>query len=212
MNIHCKKKTWNDIKSLMDKSKKIIPSDFGHPPRNIIKHRDGYKSKYVQAVKLYQKCVISNIDKIEIHKLFLEFYKHYEREEARLPTMKICFHYLLHVANRIQTTGPCWATWQFPIDVAVIAEKFSTSSLRYAQLRTKDGILIGLRSKKRKNIAKTNYSVAAQMAIDIYSAYPNQPSIFRIQEFYEYIEYYFVHEFERKQYMLAGLEKYLKII
>ncbi|CAG8721411.1 22236_t:CDS:2 [Gigaspora margarita] len=32
------KKTWNDIGSLMDKSKKIIPSDFGHPPRNIIKH------------------------------------------------------------------------------------------------------------------------------------------------------------------------------
>jgi len=30
--------------------------------------------------------------------------------------MKICFHYLLHLVNSIQTTGPCWATWQFPME------------------------------------------------------------------------------------------------
>ena len=30
--------------------------------------------------------------------------------------MKICFHYLLHVADSIQNTGPCWATWQFPME------------------------------------------------------------------------------------------------
>ncbi|KAF0333003.1 transposase domain-containing protein [Gigaspora margarita] len=265
--------------------------DFGRPPRNIIKHRDGYKaeewanwitlyslpllqnhlpiqflngwSKYVQAVKLCQKCVISNIDKIEIRKLFLEFYKHYERhyykrEEARLSTMKICLHYLLHVADIF----PQQATKKkYGINIVFTNEdyqeelyflcihytlnqteikklkhiikqlmKFSTSGLRYARLRTKDGILIGSRTKKRKDIARTNYTVAigaillvllfllrsqsnfriryskAQMAIDINSAYSNQPSIFRIQEFYGYIEYYFVHEFEGKQYMLAYIQ------
>jgi hypothetical protein len=30
--------------------------------------------------------------------------------------MKICFHYLLHIADSIQNTGPCWATWQYPME------------------------------------------------------------------------------------------------
>src|SRR3954453_9783852 len=30
--------------------------------------------------------------------------------------MKLCFHYLLHVADSIKSTGPCWATWQFPME------------------------------------------------------------------------------------------------
>src|SRR4051794_15743168 len=30
--------------------------------------------------------------------------------------MKLCFHYLLHVADSIKNTGSCWATWQFPME------------------------------------------------------------------------------------------------
>lgn len=30
--------------------------------------------------------------------------------------MKVCFHYLLHVADSIQSNGPCWCTWQFPME------------------------------------------------------------------------------------------------
>ena len=30
--------------------------------------------------------------------------------------MKLCFHYILHVADSIQDTGPCWSTWQFPME------------------------------------------------------------------------------------------------
>jgi len=30
--------------------------------------------------------------------------------------MKVCFHYILHVADSIQDTGPCWSTWQFPME------------------------------------------------------------------------------------------------
>ena len=30
--------------------------------------------------------------------------------------MKICFHYILHVVDSIQNTGPCWSTWQFPME------------------------------------------------------------------------------------------------
>ena len=28
----------------------------------------------------------------------------------------MCFHYLLYLIDSIQTTGPCWATWQFPME------------------------------------------------------------------------------------------------
>ena len=30
--------------------------------------------------------------------------------------MKLYFHYLLHVADSIKNTDPCWATWQFPME------------------------------------------------------------------------------------------------
>lgn len=30
--------------------------------------------------------------------------------------MKMCFHYILHVADSIYNTGPCWSTWQFPME------------------------------------------------------------------------------------------------
>jgi hypothetical protein len=36
--------------------------------------------------------------------------------KERISTMKLCFHYLLHVADSIRNTGPCWATWQFPME------------------------------------------------------------------------------------------------
>ena len=29
---------------------------------------------------------------------------------------KICFHYLLHVAECIEYLGPCWSYWQFPME------------------------------------------------------------------------------------------------
>lgn len=30
--------------------------------------------------------------------------------------MKACFHYILHVADSIQSNGPCRCTWQFPME------------------------------------------------------------------------------------------------
>ena len=30
--------------------------------------------------------------------------------------MKVCFHFILHIADSIQNTGPCWSTWQFPME------------------------------------------------------------------------------------------------
>src|ERR1044072_2302364 len=41
---------------------------------------------------------------------------YYQYLTTRLSAMKICFHYLLHVADSIQNTSPCWATWQFPME------------------------------------------------------------------------------------------------
>ena len=28
----------------------------------------------------------------------------------------MCFHYILYVADSIHNTGPCWATWQYPME------------------------------------------------------------------------------------------------
>ncbi|CAG8762432.1 20271_t:CDS:1, partial [Cetraspora pellucida] len=83
-----------------------MPSDFECSSRNIVTHRNRYKakewanwitlhsllllknhllvqfllgwSKYVQAVKLCQKHIISDIDILEIYQLFLDFYKYYK--------------------------------------------------------------------------------------------------------------------------------------
>ena len=41
---------------------------------------------------------------------------YYRYSKDRLSTMKISFHFLLHVADSIQNTGPCWTTWQFPME------------------------------------------------------------------------------------------------
>jgi hypothetical protein len=30
--------------------------------------------------------------------------------------MKLCFHYILHISESIRNTGPCWSTWQFPME------------------------------------------------------------------------------------------------
>lgn len=30
--------------------------------------------------------------------------------------MKSCFHYILHISESIRNTGPCWSTWQFPME------------------------------------------------------------------------------------------------
>ena len=44
------------------------------------------------------------------------FRKYYHGEEERISTMKLCFHNILHIADSIKNTGPCWATWQFPME------------------------------------------------------------------------------------------------
>ncbi|GES76294.1 hypothetical protein GLOIN_2v1835774 [Rhizophagus clarus] len=88
-----------------------------HLPNKIIQ---GW-SLFVAAVRLCQKRIISIADVNEIQHLILGFYNYYERiyyhqDQARLPAMKICFHYLLHLADTIKINGPCWSTWQFPME------------------------------------------------------------------------------------------------
>ncbi|GBC47879.2 transposase domain-containing protein [Rhizophagus irregularis DAOM 181602=DAOM 197198] len=88
-------KQWTEIGIEMETVRKSIPTDFDHLPANYLKE--------------------------EIRKLLLLFYQHYERYyyqflAVRLSVMKVCFHYILHVADSIQDTGPCWSTWQFPME------------------------------------------------------------------------------------------------
>src|SRR5271154_2622344 len=46
----------------------------------------------------------------------LIFREYYRGLRERLSTIKLCFHNLLHIADSIENTGPCWATWQFPME------------------------------------------------------------------------------------------------
>ncbi|RIB03881.1 hypothetical protein C2G38_2223870 [Gigaspora rosea] len=73
------------------------------------------------------------------------------QEELYFP----CIHYTLN-QTEIKKLKQHYKT------INSMTVKFFSNGLRYARLRTKDGILIGSRSKKRKNIARTNYTVAAR--------------------------------------------------
>jgi hypothetical protein len=37
-------------------------------------------------------------------------------DSRRLSACRICFHYLLHVAESIENCGPTWCYWQFPME------------------------------------------------------------------------------------------------
>ena len=99
-------KQWNEIGIKMEAVRKSIPTDFGHPPRNIVLHHNGYKAEewaswitlyslpllkdhlpakylegwsfFVKAVQLCQKRTLSLQNQSEIKNLLLKFYKHYE--------------------------------------------------------------------------------------------------------------------------------------
>ncbi|EXX65559.1 hypothetical protein RirG_132090 [Rhizophagus irregularis DAOM 197198w] len=135
-------KQWTEIGIEMETIRKSIPTDFGRSPRNILHHHNGYKAeewaswitlyslpllkdrspeKYLKGWSFFVKAVQLCHDQEEIRKLLLLFYQHYKRYyyqflAARLSVMKVCFHYILHVADSIQDTGPCWSTWQFPME------------------------------------------------------------------------------------------------
>ncbi|GES94501.1 transposase domain-containing protein [Rhizophagus clarus] len=86
----------------------------------IDKHINGWIN-YVKAVKLSLKYVISNDDLQEIKCSLITFYNYYENEyfkqdQERLSACRICFHYLLHISENIEYSGPCWAYWQFPME------------------------------------------------------------------------------------------------
>ena len=46
----------------------------------------------------------------------LIFSNYYQKKEEKLNTMLISFHYLLHVADSIKDCGPCWTSWQYPME------------------------------------------------------------------------------------------------
>ncbi|GBC39132.2 transposase domain-containing protein [Rhizophagus irregularis DAOM 181602=DAOM 197198] len=85
-----------------------------------IKYYEGW-ALFVKAVRLCKKLCLFEEDISEIKILLLNFYKHYEKEyyggiKENISAIKLCFHYLLHVTDSIRNTGPCWATWQFPME------------------------------------------------------------------------------------------------
>ncbi|CAG8662147.1 25383_t:CDS:2, partial [Gigaspora rosea] len=111
------------IRNAKSEKNENLPSKLGRPLRNIMLHNRGYKAEewaawitmysllllkgqlplkyyngwylFVKAVRLCQKKIISAEDLNDNNNLLLKFYAHYER---------------------IHKNGPCWATWQFPIE------------------------------------------------------------------------------------------------
>ncbi|CAG8770852.1 9541_t:CDS:2, partial [Cetraspora pellucida] len=79
------------------------------------------------------------------------------QEELYFP----CTHYILN-QTEIKKLKQHYKTINC---MKVTTKEFSTSGLKYARLRTKDGILVGSRSrKKKKDIARTNYTIAKQLS------------------------------------------------
>ncbi len=101
------KNVWSEIGKRMQESRKMMPTHFGRPPRNIHTHHNGFKAEewanwiilyslpllknhlspkvlngwrlFVDLVRLCQKRIISNEDINEIQNLASTFYKYYER-------------------------------------------------------------------------------------------------------------------------------------
>ena len=47
---------------------------------------------------------------------YLLFRLYYKKKYERLPAMLISFHYILHIFDSIIDCGPCWNSWQYPIE------------------------------------------------------------------------------------------------
>ncbi|CAB5200844.1 unnamed protein product [Rhizophagus irregularis] len=78
-------------------------------------------AKFVQAVQKCLQFTLTSNDLDKVQQLLLEFYKHYEsdyyqKKEEKLSAMLMSFHYLLHVADSIKDCGPCWVSWQYPME------------------------------------------------------------------------------------------------
>ncbi|CAG8655680.1 3699_t:CDS:2 [Gigaspora rosea] len=117
-------------------------------------------SLFVRAVRLCQKKVISVHDLNNINELLLKFYTHYEKKYyknsiERISAMKICVHYMLHISSSIQNNGPCWATWQFPIER--VSDEYKEKFLG----PTKHLVLSNAELKKIKEHYVTNYNIKA---------------------------------------------------
>ncbi|KAF8601142.1 hypothetical protein BDV93DRAFT_533718 [Ceratobasidium sp. AG-I] len=86
--------------------------------------RDRYYIHFVKLVKLLHICVQFDLSRSELEALREGFGKwvqeyeriYYQHDPSRLQTCPVNMHYLLHVAECIESMGPLWCYWAFPME------------------------------------------------------------------------------------------------
>ncbi|KAI0749097.1 hypothetical protein C8Q74DRAFT_1320447 [Fomes fomentarius] len=83
-----------------------------------------YYDHFIDLVKLLHLCLQFELSATDIRHIregfaqwvqkYEEFY--YQYEPSRLPTCPVTIHALLHIADSIETAGPVWASWAFPME------------------------------------------------------------------------------------------------
>lgn len=73
--------------------------------------------------------------------------------------MLISVHYLLHVADSIIATGPCWSTWQYPMErlIGLLLPLVRSRSNPYKNLT--NNIILHERFNHLKYISKTLFDI-----------------------------------------------------
>ncbi|UZO27063.1 uncharacterized protein OCT59_019272 [Rhizophagus irregularis] len=104
-----------------------MPSDIGHPPRNIIKHSAGFK-----AVEWANWIILFSLPLLKGRLP----QSSYGLEGERLPVYLISFHYSLHIGDCIEDLGSCRGFWQFPMEryCGMLIPLISSRKLPYVNL------------------------------------------------------------------------------
>ncbi|GET62406.1 transposase domain-containing protein [Rhizophagus irregularis DAOM 181602=DAOM 197198] len=128
-----------------------MPSDIGHPPRNIIKHSAGFKAvEWANWIILFSLPLLKgrlpqryqsslwNYITIFYTLINMSFYNNssYGLEGERLPVYLISFHYSLHIGDCIEDLGSCRGFWQFPMEryCGMLIPLISSRKLPYVNL------------------------------------------------------------------------------
>ncbi|GES96283.1 hypothetical protein GLOIN_2v1477115 [Rhizophagus clarus] len=186
------KNIWTTIGQAIERNKKTIPTSFGHPPRNIVTHRNGFKAEeWANWVVLYSMPLLKDY----LPKIIMQD-PNYE-EKFYFPT---AIHYLnKSMVNKLKKQYlTCYGN-----KIILLQKEFSEYGKKYARMQTQNG---GSMWQRKNKDFRINYGIAAQMKVDKWAAFKNRAPQFEIQEFYGRVEYYFVHQFNGKTHLMAFVQ------
>ncbi|CAI2164146.1 5319_t:CDS:2 [Funneliformis geosporum] len=186
---------WSTWKLPMERLCGMLAHSYQHPYTNFIDHTTLW-TQLAHLQYINQK-IFGDQDKTKILPLERAFSFSITEEKLHSPSQKCNLTKI-----EIQKVKQYYATALDLMinDVGEIIEQIQ----KYGKLRTKSGSLIGSKLVKRKsNVARNNYSIAAKLLVDKNAHLPSAPFDFEEREFYGQVLYYFVHEFNEQLSMLA---------